>query len=166
MQVIFIRHASAEQADKDKDETRRLTEEGKAEARTTAMALRRMGVKLERVLSSPLPRAVQTAEIIASVHADAQVEAIDLLAPPADAKGLRARLAQLLAGGPKAVAAVGHAPSLEECLSFLVAGRPKIGLVLSKAGAACVDLPAEWPDAMPELAWVMKRDQLAILAGK
>jgi len=59
----------------------------------------------------------------------------------ADAKALRSRLAQVLAAKPQTVGIVGHSPLLDDCIGTLLAARPKIGLSLSKAGAACVDIP-------------------------
>jgi phosphohistidine phosphatase len=165
MKVIFVRHGEAEEAGKGGDESRRLTRAGRKDVQNTAAALRRLKVKLEAILSSPLLRAEQTAEIIATSHGVSEVEISQLLAPPTDAKALRSRLGQLLAEGFQAVAVVGHAPSLDDCIGMLVASRPRIGVSLSKAGAACVELPEDWPDAMPELAWVMTRKQLAMLAG-
>ncbi len=61
---------------------------------------------------------------------------------------------------------MGHAPTLDHCAGMLVAARPKIGLSLSKAGAALVEVPDEWPDAAPELTWVMRREALAMIAGR
>ena len=164
MDVVFIRHGSAEAAGAGGDKARLLTAEGQAESRATGEGLGRLGVKLQRVLTSPLVRAVQTAGIVAKAHDGAPVEQTPMLAPPADAQAVRSRLAQLLAEGLDAVGLVGHAPSLDECVGVLVAARPKIGLSLSKAGAACVRLPDDWPDAMPEIRWVLRREQLALLA--
>jgi len=164
MQVIFVRHASAQPAGAGGDEARALDEEGKAQARATAEALKRLGVQLEMILTSPLLRAAQTAEIIAEVHGGPEIERDQLLAPPADHKALRGRLAQLLAQGREVIAVVGHAPSLDDCIGVMVAARPKIGVSLSKAGAACVRVPTEWPNARAELRWLMRREQLEILA--
>ena len=165
MQVIFIRHASAAPAGADGDEARQLNEEGKAQAVVAAKALKRLGAGLELILTSPLLRAVQTAGIIAEVHGGPDVEQTQLLAPPADAAGLRSRLAQLLAQGIGTIGIVGHAPSLDDCIGVIVAARPKIGLSLSKAGAACVQVPDEWPNARAELRWLMRREQLEILTA-
>lgn len=166
MEVIFVRHASAQdESEVSEDSQRRLTDKGRTEARTTAKALRELGVKPALVLTSPAVRAVETAEILADEHGGARVEKAQMLAHPADSGAVRSRLQQLLAEGVECVALVGHSPSLDHCVGELVAAQPKIGVSLSKGGAACVDLPAEYPNASPELLWLMRREILAKIAG-
>lgn len=167
MDVIFVRHASAQDGSEvSEDSQRRLTDKGRTEARTTARAIRELGEKVSVVLTSPAVRAVETAETLADEHGAARVEQAQMLAHPADAKAVRGRLQQLLAEEVACVALVGHSPSLDHCIGELVAAQPKIGISLSKAGAACVELPADYPDAAPELRWVMRREILAKLAGQ
>ena len=164
MKVIFIRHASAEPAGADGDEARKLTAEGKAESKATAGALGVLGVRLDLILTSPLVRAVQTARVTAEVHAGAEVQVEDALAPPGDAEALRRRLAALNRGGPETVAVVGHAPSMDGFIAAVAASAEDIGTSLSKAGAACVLLPPPESSDPPELRWLMRREQLAMLA--
>ncbi len=166
MEVIFIRHASAQDASEVSDDSqRRLTDKGRTEARTTALALSELGASPSVVLASPAVRAVETAEIIAEEHGG-RVEQSRMLAHPADAAAVRSRCQQLLAEGLECVVLVGHAPSLDHCIGELVASQPKVGISLSKAGAACVRLPAEYPDAAPELRWLMRREILAKLSDR
>ena len=164
MRAIFIRHGSATPGGEGGDAPRTLTEAGRAEVRTTASALAAMGAKAQLVLTSPLARAVESANIVAGAHGGAEVEPAEFLAPPVDARAVASRLAELTAKGLQAVALVGHTPSLEKCIGHLIAGRA-VGMSLSKAGAACVDLPAEGSSDGPELLWLMRREQLAALAG-
>jgi len=165
MQVIFIRHATAEPAGAGGDAARRLTAKGRTGSAAAAEALSAMGVKLARVLSSPLVRAMQTAGIAAEAHG-AELEEAEFLAPPGDAKAMRSRLAKLAGEAVETVGLVGHAPSLDELLGELAAGSDDIGVSLPKGGVACVELPpAESGDA-PELRWLLRRKQLALLAGR
>jgi len=166
MQALFIRHGSAEPAGAWPDADRALTEQGRQEVRRTARALTAMGVKLERVLCSPLTRAVETAGIVAEVHGGAEVDPAEFLAPPTDAKALRKRLAELAGQGLSAVGLVGHTPSLEACVAALVGRSGAIGLSLSKAGAACVEFDPDEPGGGSELRWLMRREQLAMLSGR
>lgn len=161
MQVIFIRHASPEPAGSDGDAARELTEKGREEARATAEALKALGVDLQRILSSPLVRAVQTGEILSQVHESAKVLDVGFLVPPGDFEGLFAVLEDCTNEGLQTIALVGHAPSLNELLGMLVIGKPNIGVSLSKAGTACVVLSGG--DEPPELRWVMRRGQLKML---
>ncbi len=165
MQVIFIRHAEAQPEGPEGDSARRLSPQGLHQVQAVADALGAMGVKPEMILTSPLARAVQTAEALAASNVGATLELAEMLSPPADASGLRSRLGQLLAAGSNTVCVVGHGPSIDECIGLIAAGRPQIGISLQKAGAACVELPSKWPDAMPELRWIMRREQLELIAG-
>ena len=164
MQAIFIRHGDAGPAGAGPDADRKLTQEGRNQSLTAAEALRAMGIKLERVLTSPLARAVQTAGAVAEVHDGAKVEVAEFLAPPGNAKALRERLAGLAAEGTSAVGLIGHTPSLEECIGRLVAATRGLGLSLQKAGAACVQVPPPESSDDPELRWLMQRKQLAMLS--
>ena len=165
MDVIFIRHGSAEPAGAGGDEARQLTNQGREEVATTAAALKGLIKKLDLVLTSPLVRAVQTAEIVAEAFG-AAVEQDELLAPPARPKPLRRRLDELSRRPLAAVALVGHAPSLDEYVGDLVAGTTAIGLSLPKSGSACVSLPEPGADEGPELRWLLRRKHLALLARK
>lgn len=167
MKVIFIRHAESEPAAPEGDAARRLTDEGKAQAKTAAKALQKLGIQLKLILSSPLVRALQTAEIVAELHAGAKVAAANCLVPSEQFKvePVKAKLDELFKEGLSSVAMVGHAPSLDQCVGQLVAGVSRTGISLSKAGAACVELPAKDSPTGAELRWVMRHDQLAALAG-
>jgi phosphohistidine phosphatase len=68
MKLLFLRHGIAEEARGDMhDFDRALTQEGRDEMDQIARGLRRLGVKPDIILSSPLIRARQTAEIVAPV---------------------------------------------------------------------------------------------------
>ncbi len=166
MQALFIRHGSAEPAGARPDADRALTEQGRREVRRTAKALTVLGVKLERVLTSPLTRAVETAGIVAEVHGGAGVDPAEFLAPPTDPGAARKRLVELAGKGLSAVALVGHTPSLEACVGALVGRAGAVGLSLSKAGAACVEIDPDDAPGSSELRWLMRRQQLAMLSGR
>ena len=87
----------------------------------------------------------------------------DALAPPADPGAVRARLAALAREGKSAVGLVGHTPSLEECIAAVL-GTPRLEMSLSKAGAACVEVPSPESADAPELSWLMSREQLAAVS--
>ena len=160
MLVILVRHASAESSSPRGDAGRRLTAQGRTEAQAVGKALRAMGIDLGLILTSPLVRAVETGQAMAKAHPKAACEEADLMAPPADLAKMKRRLTELESGGLEAVALVGHAPSLDECLGQLVAGVDNIGFSFPKAGAACVEV-GPGPN---ELRWAMRRETLMLLA--
>ncbi len=71
MRLYLMRHAEAGEADARRwpdDRQRPLSERGHREHALVAVALARMGVRFDRLLTSPLVRARQTAEITAAAY--------------------------------------------------------------------------------------------------
>src|SRR5262245_29832823 len=122
MQLYLIRHAEAvalgEQGIED-DAERPLTDEGKQQARRAAAALRKRGVRLELLATSPLVRARQTADLLMD-GADAiasELEVCDHLVPG----GRKKKLASfLIATGRDAIGLVGHEPDLGTLAAWLI----------------------------------------------
>jgi len=109
MLVYLVRHGDAVlEAAALSDESRYLSAEGRGEARGIGATLASMGVIPETILSSPLVRAVQTAELIAAACApDRLVAVLEELAPSGSVRAAAARLAAY-----SNVLAVGHEPSI------------------------------------------------------
>ena len=114
MLLAVIRHGIAEDAGPAtgyRDEPRRLTDQGITRMRIAAAGIARLGIRPVVVLTSPLARCVQTAEIVAAATgADVRVHAA--LRPGART----AAVLDLLAGYPDAqcVAVCGHQPDLSQ----------------------------------------------------
>src|SRR5688572_20209987 len=83
MRVYLIRHAHAVDAGpKLPDEARWLSDRGRKVARRVGKALAKEGVELDAVLTSPLVRAVQTAEVLAAAAGyQGAIEAVVSLSP-------------------------------------------------------------------------------------
>jgi len=111
MRVYLCRHAEA--APGDPDELRELTAAGRDQARTLGSRLAALPVPPAVVLTSPLLRARQTAEEVATATG-ARVLVEPRLAPGATAELLR----EALEPGMGAVAIVGHQP---DCSAIAVA---------------------------------------------
>jgi len=121
VRIFLIRHAHAiDEGARLGDEQRYLTDKGRQVARAVGRALRAQGVVVDAVLTSPLVRAVQTAELIAQAleHAGA-VEVLSSLAPGVPSRVVAADLGTR-AG---AVALVGHEPNMS-ALGAMLVGRP------------------------------------------
>ena len=118
MRVYLIRHSFAVDAGRAlPDEARYLSSLGRQIARAVARALKRDGHAFDAMLTSPLVRAVQTAELLA--------EGMDFLLPiealPALAPDRPARLvAEELALRGEAVACVGHEPTISALGALLM----------------------------------------------
>ncbi len=133
MKIYFFRHGKADWPDWNKpDDERPLTKAGKKEVGEVAELLAGLEVRPDNVLTSPLPRAAQTAEI-AAAHLKAQCHEEKLLAPGFSA----IELARLLRKYPgESLMLVGHEPDFTKTISALTGG----SLKLSKAGVALVDI--------------------------
>jgi phosphohistidine phosphatase len=97
--------------------------------------LANLSVKPDAVLTSPLPRASQTAEIAAH-YLDAKSVEDDLLAPGFGRSELKKLLKKR---GYESVMIVGHEPDFTEAVGKLTGARVK----LSKAGIALVEVDSD-----------------------
>jgi phosphohistidine phosphatase len=117
MRVTLIRHAEAGD-DAPRDEARTLTLRGRADAWRVGRALAARGIQFSLVVSSPLVRAVQTAEIVAAaVEHPGRVLASDLILPEASAARVVAFLKSL--ADQRSVALVAHEPILSAVAAAL-----------------------------------------------
>jgi phosphohistidine phosphatase len=103
MQLFLVRHADA--APGEPDELRRLTPEGREQARALGERLAAQGVRADAVLTSPLLRARETGTAIAE-KLGCESEPSDSLAPGATATDVRAAVA----GRGETVIVIGHQP--------------------------------------------------------
>jgi phosphohistidine phosphatase len=133
MQLYFLRHGEADWPNwKQPDADRPLTKAGKKEMRVVAKFLARVKAKPSLILTSPLPRAAQTAEI-ASDHLKIKCRVENLLAP---GFGKR-QFESLFEKYPnQSLMLVGHEPDFSGAIAALTGA----SLKLSKAGVALVEV--------------------------
>ncbi|HEX9371532.1 MAG TPA: phosphohistidine phosphatase SixA [Roseiflexaceae bacterium] len=136
MELYFLRHGVAANLGPEGsgDAGRPLTKDGIAKMKAEAGGMRRLGLRIDTLLSSPLVRARETAEIVAR-ELGIELQLADALAPGCDL----ARLFDLLAEHRAAerVMAVGHEPDFSTMIAALAGG----GRVqLKKGGLGRVDL--------------------------
>ena len=122
MKLYVMRHGPAEDhAESGVDGDRALSAAGRERVRTVARMLMEVNEQPVLVVTSPLVRAVQTAEIVALVtrigERDGAVEVRRQIAPGGDAASLAHRL---VAEGKKRVMFVGHEPDLSGLVSALL----------------------------------------------
>ena len=143
MQVFLIRHAEAVQETLALgDPHRHLTANGRRQARALGDRLRWHDCVPTHIWSSPLVRAVQTAELVASgLGCETAVAALPALAPDDSPHDVVAALAALEADA--VVVLVGHEPGLSAVGALLVGQREFASLAKAQA-ARIVDGALRW----------------------
>jgi phosphohistidine phosphatase len=145
MQLYFLRHGEADWPDWNKpDDERPLTKRGKKEMREVAKFLARLKVRPNLIVTSPLPRAAQTAEIAADCL-KTKLRTDELLAPGFGMTNLRTLAKRHRA---ESLMLVGHEPDF----STVISGLTGASLKLSKAGVALLD--ADIDSEQGKLLWL------------
>src|SRR5690349_5284480 len=110
MQLYVVRHGIAvDSSEGMPDEWRPLTDKGRRRFRKTARAFGKLDRPLDLILTSPLLRAVQTAEILAIETGQDEVGIVAELDPKFGVEAVRSAVASR-AGDVESVAIVGHEP--------------------------------------------------------
>ena len=136
MQLCFLRHGEADWPHWTRpDDERPLTDFGKKEVRQVAEFLDRLKVKPNLVVTSPLPRALQTAEAAAE-QLKIKLRQDQALEPGFGISELKAVLKR---HPSKVLMLVGHEPDFSSVISALTGGFVK----MSKAGVALIDIDPE-----------------------
>jgi phosphohistidine phosphatase len=162
MELLLIRHAAAVPSGTPgiADDERPLTAKGARKFRLAARGLARVARRPDVLLTSPLPRARQTADITARAfgRVEPRVE-------PALAAKSAAQIAEALGRQPRdgSVAIVGHEPVLSALLARLLGASDGARVAFKKGAAALVDLP-EGPATPGRLVWFLKPSILRTLA--
>jgi len=153
-ELYLIRHGVAEErGDAWPDDTKRpLTDDGISRMRKATRGLAQLGVSFDLILTSPLVRARQTADILAAgLEPTPVVMSVDALAPG----GAYAALVTELAKHARRtrLALVGHEPGVGELAARLVGSRHPIEF---KKGAVCrIDLDELPPNGPGDLRWLL-----------
>jgi phosphohistidine phosphatase len=167
MDLYIIRHAIAQQLDKKNDfmdERRTLTNEGRERMHEGVKGLLKLGVELDLILTSPLVRAVETADIVATTFglSKKDIEQTDYLKPGAPSDGLFAEIKKR--AGVESLAIVGHQPDLGFIVSRIVQGNGNLAIMLKKGGVCSINVIETVPTLHGNLVWLLTPKQLRLLA--
>ena len=167
MRILVIRHAIAEDRDAfaetgREDGARPLTKEGRAKMRQGAAGLVKLVPHLDILATSPLARAIETAEIISKAYGGTRVAQIAQLTPT---KPVNALLHWLQAQPPaaKSVALVGHEPHLGTLVSWLLTGLQDSFIDLKKGSACLLEFNSDIKAGRAKLLWALKPAHLRLL---
>jgi len=160
MNLYILRHGEAEEHTETDDDGRRLTPRGKEKVRVAAVGMRSVGLKFDGILTSPLPRATETADIVAAAYAnDPPPQVLPALAggvAPAEAIAALVPFAR-----HDNLLIVGHEPQLSAIASILLTGTADaLHIRLKKGGCVALELPKRFERASAELRWMMTPRQL------
>lgn len=138
MEIIFVRHAVAmERRDFAKlgkeDSLRPITIKGARRHRRMCKIMQRAVKGAEVVVTSPLMRARQTAEITSQIYGDLSIVEVPELVPTAPPAAF---LKWLRVWGRvyKKIIVVGHEPHMGELVSYLVSGQVQQNFIIKKSG--------------------------------
>ena len=140
MNLYILRHASAgtRRANPVVDVKRPLDKEGKQQCFQVGSFLNALNVQLDRVVSSPLKRALQTASLVGTETGyDSKIEISDALSPEASV----AKFQDLVRSLTKYenVMVVGHNPNLTVFFGSLLAPGGRMSTRLRKGAIARID---------------------------
>jgi phosphohistidine phosphatase len=144
MEVYLIRHGIAgERGTYADDEQRPLTNKGHQKTTEVAKRLLAVGIKFDLILSSPLVRASQTAEILQQQGLSSNIETYSPLKPDGKIEEWLQWLEQWQPEHPDStLALVGHQPDLGNWAEILIWGTATGQLVVKKAGIIGLSLPS------------------------
>jgi phosphohistidine phosphatase len=157
MILQILRHGTAEDAPPagGDDGARRLTASGREKVRAAADGMRALGLKFDAILTSPLPRAAETAELVAAAFSNAS--------PPEMLTALTAGVspAETIAALKQyeryeRLMIVGHEPGLSGVASLLLTGSATgVNFNLKKCGMIALELPEGFARGSAQLRWML-----------
>ena len=166
MELFLLRHGLAVERGtpgfKD-DSARPLTPKGRRQFRKIAAAMQKMGLRFDLILSSPLLRAKQTAEIVvAELKLKKRLKFSNALAPGGDLTILLRQLDRLKPS-PEKVLLVGHEPDLSRLISLLVTGDWQLQLDFKKGGLCNLETENLRAGKCATLAWLLTPKQMKLI---
>lgn len=168
MKLLVVRHATA--ADKDEfartgksDDLRPLTPAGKREMRDVARGIREVVPAIDTLATSPLVRAVQTAEILGEAY-ERKLVSVEWLRPETHyeefAQWARSHREK------EVVVIVGHEPHLSGLVSWLLAASKRSLLELKKGAACLLEVEESSGASSATLLWSMAPKHLRAIGRK
>jgi phosphohistidine phosphatase len=152
MILYLMRHANAGvfRGNPALDAKRSLIKEGKEQCMLMARLLSALKVQVDVIVSSPLKRAMQTAQFVGTeLGYDGKVEISSALAPSGTFTDFQDMLVKY--SGREGMLAVGHNPILFQFLGRLITGNGGAAIRMRKGSVARIDLE----NHPPRLQWLI-----------
>ena len=170
MNLYLMRHAIAVARDEpgvDTDGERPLSPKGIKRMRKAARGLKRLEIPFDALLTSPLLRARQTADVVAPlIGLEGQIEVISGLTPESSVDNLISDLTGYQ--NREHLLLVGHEPLLSQTVSFLLGAKKNetLGIELKKAGLCRIEIDGLPADKPGKLHWLLAPKQLRLFGER
>ena len=164
MNLILVRHGIALDVGGiiRTDRDRPLSPEGIEETELVARGLKKAGVKIDQLVSSPLIRARQTSDIFAEAYKLESAKICDALAPGIDASAIFTFLRQFQKTA-ESIAIFGHEPDMGDLVQILLGA--EFSVPFKKAGVCRIDVFDMPPTTPGVLKWFVP-PKMTRLLGK
>jgi len=163
LELYLIRHGVAAERGEDfpDDSKRPLTHTGISRLKKEAKALEALGVGFDHIITSPLVRTRQTADVFAeTLKSKPSLSQSDALAPAGTSTAVIQELAKHMRKGR--IALVGHEPNIGELAARLIGARMPMEF---KKGAICrIDFEVFPPKGIGQLQWFLTPRMLREIA--
>ncbi len=161
MELFILRHGEAGKAlpPSPKEFQRPLTEAGRKRIEDVGESLKEWNINFDKILTSPLRRAKETAETVAKVLGieDRLVDSNDLK-PEGNRLELYKALSKMKV--QDSVLIVGHEPYLSILIGDIIAANPNSHISLKKGGIAKIEIETFSPRISGELRWLLTPRQI------
>jgi phosphohistidine phosphatase len=164
-ELLVVRHAIARDRLKSMgqgmdDTDRPLTAEGRRKMALAARGLKQLHQEIDTILTSPLLRAQQTAQILSDHYPASRVTVCKPLSPDYNS----ATLIRALNEEPgKRIAIVGHEPGLSALITTLIYSKDSGAIQLKKGGVAQLQFNDNIASGKGTLQWLLTPKQLRLL---
>jgi phosphohistidine phosphatase len=170
MNLYLMRHGvalSREDLGIESDAERTLSPKGMKRMRRVARGMARLGIPFSTLLTSPLIRARQTADIVAAaLGLESELQEISGLAPESSVESLLFGLTRFQ--NREHILLVGHQPLLTDTASYLLSGKSGVSLALplKKGGLCRIETDALPATSRGTLHWLLTPKQLRLMSSK
>ncbi len=162
MLIYLLRHGDAVQSPNLQDSERPLSDLGMRQASSVGLYLNNLHLRPAIVISSPLVRAMQTADEVQKLIRTPAVARSEYLIPGTRKAQLFDELNRL---HPESVLLVGHEPHLSQTISLLLAGTENLHVEMRKCSLACLLASDPLRPGHALLQWLVTVDQMAARGG-
>jgi phosphohistidine phosphatase len=162
VKLLIVRHAKSMDRNDftgSDDWDRPISDVGRREMKENADGIKSLVPGVDTFVSSPLRRALQTADIVIERYGvSTDPVKTETLAPEADPSDFHNWLKECDLDGTTAI--FGHRPSLPRIVSYLLSGRKNAFVELKKGSALLLEIDSSMSESASELQWAMTPEQL------